>query len=211
MKEVREAYNRKDEIGVRMQGALGMHLGDNTWGAAREAYLGLKGSPERSLQDKAATLAKQLTKKMTSFLSRDPEVTALALKLYDPDLPQPLMGYLKEHVTLIGDDDDGEALELPMIPKDALLYMSDEMLMESLELNRDHYAYLARKRVELEREQDRRVSLGTTLELPAIPGMEAIVDPTQAARQRLVDLLAVHAARQRIVDLLERPLGPEEA
>jgi hypothetical protein len=79
MKEVREAYNRNDEISVRMRGALG-RLEDSSWGAARAAYLGLKAGPERSLNDKAATLAKQLTKKMTDFLSRDPEVTVEAVR-----------------------------------------------------------------------------------------------------------------------------------
>ena len=104
---------------------------------------------------------------MTDFLSRDPEVTALALKLYDRDLPQPLAGYLKEHVTQVDDDDD-DALELPTIPKAALLYMSEAQLMESLEQNQETRAYLASKRVDLEREQDRRASLGTTLEGPGV-------------------------------------------
>jgi ParB-like nuclease family protein len=152
MREVREAYNKNDEISARMRGALG-RLEDSSWGAARAAYLALAPSPERSLQDKAATLSKQLTKKMTDFLSRDPEVTALALKIYDPDLPQPLAGHLMEHVKQVDDDDD-EALELPTIPRAALLYMSDAQLMESLEQNQEARVYLSSKRVDLEREQD---------------------------------------------------------
>jgi hypothetical protein len=170
MKAYREAYQRSDAVGARMKSMLGP-LEDNSWGAVRMAYLGIDPGPERDLEQKAATLAHQLTKKMTSFLSRDPEVTALALKLYDPDLPQALVGYLKRHVTIIGDDDDGEALELPMIPKAALRDMTDEQLMEAIEVNREHYAYLARKRVDLEREQDRRASLAGTLEAPGLAEM----------------------------------------
>jgi hypothetical protein len=144
-------------------------------GAARAAYLGLNAGSERSLQDKAATLAKQLTKKMTDFLSRDPEVTALALKMYDRDLPQPLLGHLKEHVAQVGDDE--EALELPTVPKASLREMTDEQLMERLEANQDTRAYLARKRAELIGEQDRRASLGKPLEAPGI----ALIEETPEA------------------------------
>ncbi len=206
MREVREAYNRNDETSARMRGALG-RLEDSSWQAARAAYQDLASSPERSLQDKAATLAKQLTKKMTDFLSRDPEVTALALKIYDRDLPQPLAGYLKEHVAHVGDDDD-EALELPTVPKAALRDMSDEQLMESLERNQETRAYLARKRGDLMREQDRRASLGTALEVPGmelteVPEMELTELPAiRRYQQRIVDLLAIRLSRQRIVDLL---------
>jgi hypothetical protein len=169
MREVREAYNRNDEISARMQGALG-RLEDSSWGAARAAYLALAASPERTLEDKAATLAKQLMKKMTDFLSRDPEVTALALKMYDRDLIQPLARELNNLVKLVGDDDDEEAFELPTVPKASLREMSDEQLMASLEQYQDMSAYIARKRGDLMREQDRRVSLGTSLE---VPGAEA--------------------------------------
>ena len=171
MREVREAYHGTDMIAVGLRSKLGA-LEDNTWGAARSAYIGLETGEERTLQEKAATLAHQLTNKMTDFLSRDPEVTALALKLYDRDLPQPLAGYLREHVAQIGEDDDGEALELPTVPKAALWNMSDEQLLESLERNQDHRAYLASKRVDLQREQDRRASLGTALEAPGIEMIE---------------------------------------
>ncbi len=169
MQEVRDAYHGTGLTAASLRSKLGP-LEDNTWGAARSAYLGLDGGEERSLQEKAATLANQLTKKMTNFLSRDPEVTALALKLYDRDLPQPLVGHLKAHVMQVGDDDDDgdEALELPTVPKAALLVMSDEQLMESLEQNQDARAYLSRKHADLVREQDRRASLGTPLEVPGI-------------------------------------------
>jgi hypothetical protein len=175
MREVREAYQGEDAIGIRLRRELGA-LGDNTWRTARGAYRGLGTGEERSLQEKAATLAKQLTNKMTDFLSRDPEVTALALKMYDRDLPQPLVGYLKEHVPHVGDDDD-EALELPTVPKAALPDMSDEQLMESLEQNQDVRAYLARKHADLMKEQDRRASLGTPLE---VPGMELTEEAPEA-------------------------------
>lgn len=167
MREVREAYDKNDVTSARMRGALG-RLEDSSWQAARAAYLDLASSPERSLQDKAATLAKQLTKKMTDFLSRDPEVTALALKLYDRDLPQPLMEHLPQHVTQIGDDDDGDAMELPTVPRAALREMSDKQLLESLEQYQDTSAYIARKRGDLVSEQDRRASLGTPLEVPGV-------------------------------------------
>jgi hypothetical protein len=158
MREVKEAYHATDPSAAMLRRKLGP-LEDNTWSRARNAYRGLETGEERSLQEKAATLAKQLTNKMTDFLSRDPEVTALALKIYDRDLPQPLAGFLKEHVAQLGDDDD-EALELPTIPKASLRDMSDEQLMERLEENQDARAYLTRKRVELEREQERRAGPG---------------------------------------------------
>ena len=178
MKEVREAYHRKDEIGSRMRGALGMHLGDNSWRAAREAYLGLKGSPERTLQDKAATLSKQLTNKMTDFLSRDPEVTAHALKMYDRELIPLLVRHLQELLPTIGGDDDDDALELPMVPRAAIREMSDKQLRESLDENQDARAYLHRKRMEMEREQDRRAGPGTPLE--PLEGLE-LTDGTPEA------------------------------
>jgi hypothetical protein len=164
MRRVVEAYYRMDETGARMRRSLRL-LEDSTWSAARSAHLGTS-SEGRDLQEKAATLAKQLTKRMTDFLSRSPEVTALALKLYDRDLPQPLMGFLKEHVTEIGDDDGGDAMELPTVPRAALREMTGEQLVESLEDNQDARAYLTRKRMELEGEQDRRAGPGTPLELP---------------------------------------------
>jgi ParB-like chromosome segregation protein Spo0J len=166
MREVRDAYHGTDLSAAMLRRKLGP-LEDNSWGAARAAYRGLEDGEERSLQEKAATLANQLTKKMTDFLSRDPEVTALALKIYDRDLPQPLAGFLKEHVSQVGDDDD-EALELPTTPKAALLDMSDEQLMETLEQNQDMRAYLSRKHADLAKEQDRRASVGTPLEVPGL-------------------------------------------
>jgi ParB-like chromosome segregation protein Spo0J len=183
MQEVREAYHGMDLRAASLRSKLGA-LEENTWGRARSTYLGLAKGEERSLQDKAATLAKQLTKKMTDFLSRDPEVTALALQMYDRDLPQPLAGYLKDLITRVGDDDGEEALELPTVPKAALRDMSDEQLMESLERNQEGRAYLASKRVDLEREQDRRASLGTPLEVPGMEPTEvpAICDANQAVR-----------------------------
>jgi hypothetical protein len=145
-------------------------LEDVSWGAARAAYLALKPGPERTLQDKAATLSKQLTKRMTDFLSRDPEVTALALKLYDRDLIPLLTRHLQELVPTIGADDDDDALELPMVPRAAIREMSDKQLMESLEENQDAQAYLARKRVDLEREQDRRA--GPPVPFEPLEGLE---------------------------------------
>jgi hypothetical protein len=162
MRAVKEAYQGTDLKAATLRRKLGA-LEDNTWSSARNAYRGLETGEERSLQEKAATLAKQLTNKMTDLLSRDPEVTALALKIYDRDLPQPLAGFLKEHVAQVGDDDD-EALELPMIPRAAIREMSDKQLMERLEENQEARAYLARKRVELEREQERRAGPGVPLE-----------------------------------------------
>jgi hypothetical protein len=152
MREVREAFNGTDAVAASLRSKL-ERLEDNTWSAARSAYRGLEGEA-RSLQEKAATLAHQLTNKMTDFLSRDPEVTALALKMYDSDLPQPLAEHLQKLIEQVGGDDDDEALEMPTIPKAALREMSEEQLMESLEANQDARAYLSRKHADLVREQD---------------------------------------------------------
>ena len=180
MRRVVEAYYRMDETGARMRRSLRL-LEDSTWSAARSAHLGTS-SAGRDLQERAETLAKQLTKRMTNMLSKDPEVTALALKLYDRDLPQPLDDALQQHITKAGDDDD--AGELPTVPRAAIREMSDAALLERLEQNQDMRAYLTRKRVDLESEQERRASLGTPLEVPGMEPTEvpAICDANQAVR-----------------------------
>ena len=164
MRRVVEAYYRMDETGARMRRSLVL-LEDSTWSAARRAHSGIS-SEGRDLQERAETLAKQLTKRMTNMLSKDPEVTALALKLYDRDLPQPLDDALQQYITKAGDDDGGDAAELPTVPGAAIREMSDAALLERLDRNQDMTAYLARKRWDIEREQDRRASLGTPLEVP---------------------------------------------
>ena len=90
------------------------------------------------------------------------------MKLYDRELIPLLAKHLQELVTTIGEDDDDDALELPMIPRAAIREMSDPQLMDSLEANQEARAYLSRKRMDLEKEQDRRVSLGAPLEVPGI-------------------------------------------
>jgi ParB-like chromosome segregation protein Spo0J len=173
MRRVVEAYYRMDETGARMRRSLGL-LENNTWSAARSAHLGTS-SAGRDLQERAATLAKQLTKRMTNMLSKDPEVTALALKLYDRDLPQPLDDALQQYITKEGDDDG--AGELPTVPGAAIREMTADQLLERLEQNQDMSAYLARKRMELAGEQDRRAILGTPSE---VPGMELTKEAPEA-------------------------------
>jgi hypothetical protein len=50
-----------------------------------------EGPEEKLIEERAAALARALVNKMERKLSREPRVTALALRLYDKDLPKSLM------------------------------------------------------------------------------------------------------------------------
>jgi hypothetical protein len=76
---------------------LGGRLEGESWWKVRAVWLGWDqkemGGEER-LKARAAALAKGLTSRMEDRLSRYPVVTAMALKLYDADLVEPLIDAL---------------------------------------------------------------------------------------------------------------------
>ncbi|MBW5435667.1 hypothetical protein FXB41_12995 [Bradyrhizobium canariense] len=95
-------------------------------------------------------LAKVIGSRMHQKLSEDPEVTALALALYDPHLPQPLGEELRKFTTKEGD------LEIPTIPKVSLAYMTDQQLEDAVERIESTRQALLRRLREAESEQDKR-------------------------------------------------------
>jgi hypothetical protein len=65
-----------------------------TWAKAHGVWLGF-GEKEITKREAASKLARSLRSRMTDRLSRDPEITAQALAIYDPELPEPMLGGLQ--------------------------------------------------------------------------------------------------------------------
>lgn len=65
-------------------------LMETTWSITKLAHLGI-GGKEITEETRAARLARRINARLTNTLSRDPAVTARALQLYDPELPEKLM------------------------------------------------------------------------------------------------------------------------
>jgi hypothetical protein len=91
---------------------VGMNLYETGWVQARLAYHGVeRGEINEELE--AVNLAKRIRERLTNKLSRNPKVTARALKLYDPDLP----GQLKQEwstpggITAVADEESEESNE----------------------------------------------------------------------------------------------------
>jgi len=82
-----------------------------SWSEAHAAYLDLDPKGETDKQAQAAKLAKRMHSSLGSRLSSDPEITAKALSIYDPDLPAPLLKSLAEEVrggdNELSDDTEG--------------------------------------------------------------------------------------------------------
>jgi hypothetical protein len=60
----------------------------------RLAYLELEPA-KIDIEARAGSLARSIRSRLQGKLSQDPEVTARALAIYDPELPQPLMAPLR--------------------------------------------------------------------------------------------------------------------
>jgi hypothetical protein len=76
-----------------LQRKLGQELEDASWWKIRQIWLGHEEKEidkKARIRERAAALAKGLTSRMEDRLSRNPEVTAMALKLYDAELIDPL-------------------------------------------------------------------------------------------------------------------------
>jgi hypothetical protein len=63
-----------------------------SWSLAKLKHLGLE-KKDITDETKAARLARRINARMTDTLSRDPNITARALRLYDPKLPKALMEF----------------------------------------------------------------------------------------------------------------------
>jgi hypothetical protein len=81
----RTGADKRNPMGERLYTRLGSNLSEHPWSKVNRVRLDL--SPEQETKhDAAAKLARQLNSRMPILRTLDPEVTARALWLYDPDL-----------------------------------------------------------------------------------------------------------------------------
>lgn len=111
MRRVLERWRERSKLGKAFRRSLHGHdLYETSWVQARLAYHGVEPR-ERDDELEAVRLARRIRARLTNLLSRDPKVTARALQLYDPKLPD----LLKEHwstpnaiTAVIADDEERE-------------------------------------------------------------------------------------------------------
>jgi hypothetical protein len=103
MRRIKAAYEADDAGGKLFRKRLGVELDDTSWVQARLTFAGVEPK-EIGDEERAAKLAKRINSKLTNLLSRDPRITARALAIYDPDLPQQLVEAWKQPGPL-GEDD----------------------------------------------------------------------------------------------------------
>ena len=109
MRAVVAAYKASDVMGRTLRSKL-RSLRNVTWSEGRNAYLNL--SPDKwDHREAAAKLAKEIKRRMHGKLSENKIVTALALAIYDPDLPGPLAAELRNIQTEMEDEDEGDVGE----------------------------------------------------------------------------------------------------
>ncbi|MCK1454355.1 ParB-like nuclease domain-containing protein [Bradyrhizobium sp. 35] len=149
MRMIKAKFEKGDAFAKEFRANLGAELKDVTWRRAKMAHDG--ASPGQIDKHEAAVkLAKVIGNRMHQKLSEDPEVTALALALYDPHLPQPLGEELRKFTTKEGD------LEIPTIPKASLSHMTDQQLEGAVERIESTRQALLRRLREAEAEQEKR-------------------------------------------------------
>src|SRR5262249_39191583 len=90
MRRVVARSQEADKFASEFKRRLGSPLTEASWAQVRMTYNGLEPREINKEMD-AAKLAKRINSRLTNLLSRDPEVTARALELYDPELPEQLM------------------------------------------------------------------------------------------------------------------------
>lgn len=86
MRRVKKHYANQTPEGQTLKKKLGRPLNTASWREVRALWLDLQPDSDWSVEEEAAKLARQLTARMTNKLSRNPQVTAKALWLYDPDV-----------------------------------------------------------------------------------------------------------------------------
>lgn len=108
MRRIKKVYDDKNDIRSKLfRKELGFPLEETRWMQARLAFAGVKPK-ERDDEENAAKLARRLHSRMTNLLSRDPAVTARALTLYDPALPQALTKAWQQTDPRLKDPDDDD-------------------------------------------------------------------------------------------------------
>jgi hypothetical protein len=89
MRRIVSRYYENSAASKLLHERLGRPIAEVGWGRAHAAWLNLEDK-DVDEQAKAAKLARAIRSRLEDQLSRDPEVTAKALAIYDPDLPGPL-------------------------------------------------------------------------------------------------------------------------
>jgi hypothetical protein len=107
MNRVRARYmNEDDDSDATKQFRMSVgKLKASSWSNAR--LVNMNAEPkERTDEQRAQSLAKNMRSRLTDMLSKDPTVTARALAIYDPDLPGPLIDGLTALQAPPTDEDD---------------------------------------------------------------------------------------------------------
>jgi hypothetical protein len=89
MRRVKALANDHTEDGEAFQRRLGAPITEKSWSLARLAYEGAE-QKKIGIEERAGRLARNIRSRLEDRLSEDPEVTARALAIYDPELPGPL-------------------------------------------------------------------------------------------------------------------------
>jgi hypothetical protein len=111
MRRVVAAHASKDAFGREFRKKL-PSIKDATWSLARASHLNL--SPAEFDERKAAAkLARELQNRLHGKLSENKKITAMALALYDPALPEPLASELRRVKSALADEDEGVTWDEP--------------------------------------------------------------------------------------------------
>lgn len=89
MRRALKAHKSRADARGRMLAQEIPNIQDATWSRVSMAWRGLKLG-EYDIEEAAAVLARRISNRLTTMLSKDPETTARALWLYDRDLCDPL-------------------------------------------------------------------------------------------------------------------------
>jgi ParB-like nuclease domain len=95
MRRVKARAEGSTKEAQEMRGRLAGPLVETTWSLARLAHLHAD-PPEMDAEKKAGQLARSIRSRLEDRLSKDPAVTARALAIYDPELPEPLRAALSK-------------------------------------------------------------------------------------------------------------------
>src|SRR5262249_36340368 len=94
MRRVAKAHKGDNAFGRAFRAKL-RTLEDATWWLARSTYRN-ETQEQWDVREQAALLARSMRNRLEGRLSENKVVTAMALAIYDPELPKPLATHLKE-------------------------------------------------------------------------------------------------------------------
>jgi hypothetical protein len=94
MRRVKATAQAKDAAGTlfreRMRDSGWKSVKDAAWAQIKLVHAGV-GKKEVTDESRAAKLARRIGARLTNLLSRNPDITARALQIYDPELPEKLI------------------------------------------------------------------------------------------------------------------------